>query len=106
MPTQPNKLVKAVGLLSGGLDSLLAAKIVKDLGVEVYAVYFAQPWGCCDKGSALAVADQIGIKFIPLQLDERYLEMIRFFLVLIKLLYDTKLKVQKFFIHQTCSCLL
>src|SRR5262245_16029259 len=72
-PKQP----KAVGLLSGGLDSTLAAKIIKDLGVEVYGVYFAMPWGCCDKGAAQAAADKLGINFIVLQLDERYLEMVR-----------------------------
>jgi len=71
------KTVKAVGMISGGLDSSLAAKIVKDLGVEVYGVYFAMPWGCCDKIKAIEVAQQIGIKFIVLQLDERYLEIVR-----------------------------
>src|SRR3989338_8945580 len=79
---QPNteltskKPIKAVGLISGGLDSTLAAKIIKDLGVEIYGVYFAMPWGCCDKGSAQLAADKLGINFIVLQLDERYLEMV------------------------------
>ena len=71
------KKVKAVGLISGGLDSILAAKVVKDLGVEVHGVYFAMPWGCCDKTTAIEAATQIGISFIVLQLDERYLEMVR-----------------------------
>jgi len=71
------KQMKAVGLLSGGLDSTLAVKIVKDLGVEVYGVYFAMPWGCCDKAKAQEAADRIGIKFIVLQLDERYLEIVK-----------------------------
>jgi tRNA U34 2-thiouridine synthase MnmA/TrmU len=73
-PTRP---VKAVGLISGGLDSTLAAKIVKDLGVDVYGVYFSMPWGCCDKTTAIEAAQKIGIKFIVLQLDERYLEIVR-----------------------------
>ena len=71
------KKVKAVGLISGGLDSIVAAKVVNDLGVEVYGVYFAMPWGCCDKTTAIEAATQIGISFIVLQLDERYLEMVR-----------------------------
>ncbi|MCA9406007.1 MAG: hypothetical protein KC684_05675 [Candidatus Omnitrophica bacterium] len=71
------KLVKAVGLISGGLDSTVAAKVVKDLGVDVYGVYFAMPWGCCDKTKAIEAAIAIDIKFIVLQLDERYLEMVR-----------------------------
>jgi len=72
-----DKQVKAVGLISGGLDSTLAAKIVKDLGVEVYGVYFAMPWGCCDKTTAIEAAMSLGIKFITLQLDERYLEIVK-----------------------------
>jgi len=72
-----NGQLKAVGMISGGLDSTLAAKIVKDLGVDVYGVYFAMPWGCCDKTAAIEAAQAIGIKFIVLQLDERYLEIVR-----------------------------
>src|SRR3989338_10750718 len=70
------KQVKAVGMISGGLDSIVAAKIVKDLGVDVYGVYFAMPWGCCDKTKAIEAAMKIGIKFIVLQLDERYLKIV------------------------------
>ena len=69
--------IKAVGLISGGLDSALAAKIVKDLGVEVYGVYFSMPWGCCDKTKAMEAALNLGIHFITLQLDERYLEVVK-----------------------------
>lgn len=68
---------KAVGLISGGLDSTLAAKIIKDLGVEVYGIYFSMPWGCCDKTKAIEAARSLGIHFIVLQLDERYLEMVK-----------------------------
>jgi len=71
------KPIKAVGLLSGGLDSTLATKIIKDLGIDVHGVYFAMPWGCCDKAMATEAAKRIGIKFIVLQLDERYLEMVK-----------------------------
>lgn len=67
----------AVGLLSGGLDSTLAAAVVRDLGFEVHGVYFAMPWGCCDKEAARLAARKLGVKFIILQLDERYLEMVR-----------------------------
>lgn len=69
--------VKAVGLLSGGLDSTLAAKIIRDLGIEVHGVYFAMPWGCCSKADAIRSAESLGINCIVLQLDERYLEIVR-----------------------------
>ncbi len=69
--------VRAVGLLSGGLDSTIAALVVRDLGVEVYGLCFALPWGCCSKEQAMEVARTLGIKFMVLQLDEAYLEMIK-----------------------------
>lgn len=69
--------VKAVGLISGGLDSALAVKIVKDLGVDVYGVYFSMPWGCCDKTKAIEIAQALDIKFMVMQLDERYLEIVK-----------------------------
>ncbi len=68
---------KAVGLLSGGLDSTLAARIIHALGFEIHAVYFSQPWGCCNKIKAMETAEKLGIKFVALQLDERYLEVIK-----------------------------
>lgn len=37
----PKKKVKAIGLLSGGLDSTLAAKVLKDQGIEVKGVTFS-----------------------------------------------------------------
>src|SRR3989338_10140033 len=67
---------KAVGMLSGGLDSTVAARIIRDLNVEVHGVYFAMPWGCCDKGKAQAAADTLGIPLVVLQLDERYLKIV------------------------------
>ncbi|MDP2654151.1 MAG: hypothetical protein Q8Q08_08985 [Candidatus Omnitrophota bacterium] len=73
----PKKQAKAVGLLSGGLDSTLAAQVVRDLGVEIHAVYFAMPWGCCDKTKAQEAAEKLGIRFIVMQLDERYLEIVK-----------------------------
>src|SRR3989338_2659457 len=68
--------VKAVGLISGGLDSTVATRIIRDLGVEVHGVYFAMPWGCCDKGKAQTAADTLGIPLVVLQLDERYLKIV------------------------------
>ncbi|MCK5580116.1 MAG: hypothetical protein KAJ18_02470 [Candidatus Omnitrophica bacterium] len=68
---------KAVGLLSGGLDSTLAAKIIHDLGFEIHGIYFSMPWGCCHKDKAQEVADKLNIKFIVMHLDEQYLEIIK-----------------------------
>lgn len=76
--SEPKKTgTRAVGLLSGGLDSTIAALIVRDLGVEIYGLCFILPWGCCSKDEAHRVARALGIKFMALQLDESYLEMIK-----------------------------
>lgn len=39
-----NQKIKAVGLLSGGLDSTLAAKLVVDQGIDVHLVHFTSPF--------------------------------------------------------------
>ncbi len=76
LPSQQRQ-IKAVGLLSGGLDSTLAVEVIRDLGIEVHGLYFSQPWGCCNKIKAMEAAEKLGIKFVALQLDERYLDVIK-----------------------------
>ena len=76
-PREEKYIPKAVGLLSGGLDSTLAAKIIQGFGIEVHALYFAMPWGCCNKAKAMEIAEGLGIKFIVLQLNEQYLEIVK-----------------------------
>ncbi len=76
IPSQETS-VRAVGLLSGGLDSTLAARLMRELGVEVHGVYFSMPWGCCHRHRAEETARRLGIEFVVLQLDERYLEIVR-----------------------------
>ncbi|HPD85410.1 MAG TPA: tRNA 4-thiouridine(8) synthase ThiI [Candidatus Omnitrophota bacterium] len=68
---------KAVGLISGGLDSILAAKVIKDLGVEVHGLYFSMPWGCGNKEKALAMAGNLGIQLEVIELGESFLEVVK-----------------------------
>ncbi len=77
VPMLELKKVKAVGLISGGLDSTITAQVIQDLGVEIHGVYFAMPWGCCDKGKAQSAADKLNIPLVVLQLDERYLDIVK-----------------------------
>ena len=81
---------KAVALISGGLDSLLAAKIIQDQGVHVEGINFYT--GFCveghthairnkDKGNAkrnnaLWVAEQLGIKLHIIEVIEEYKDVV------------------------------
>jgi len=74
--------VRAIGLLSGGLDSTLAVRVMLELGVEVLAVNFMTPFCTCDRGTsgcgreALRVARELGVPLKVVYLGEEYLEMV------------------------------
>ena len=74
---------KAVGLLSGGLDSTLAVRIMLDVGIEVIALNFLSPFCTCTrkgagcKSEALKASKQFGIKSKTLFLGKKYLEMVK-----------------------------
>jgi len=74
---ESQKNIKAVGLMSGGLDSVLAAKIIKDLGIEVYAVSFAMPWQKGKSPRAENMSKKLGIHFNVFQLGDDYLEVLK-----------------------------
>ena len=67
--------IKAIALFSGGLDSVLAAKLVKDLGIEVIGIKFASPF-LQGKDNSKELAEKIGIKFRKAELGLDYLKMI------------------------------
>jgi tRNA U34 2-thiouridine synthase MnmA/TrmU len=71
--------VKALGLLSGGLDSTLAAKLMLEQGVEVEAVNFLTPF--CRRGrkrcDATDIASRFQIKLRRIFLGNEYLRMLR-----------------------------
>jgi tRNA-specific 2-thiouridylase len=75
------KRARALCLVSGGLDSALAARLMLDQGVEVSGVHFIIPFGrrAKRKGDlpARRVADSLGIELVVVPLGEEYLEIIR-----------------------------
>ncbi len=68
---------KAVVMISGGLDSTLAARIMLEQGVELVGVYLSAPWGCCDKTKAMKVARALGIDFLVIKMTKDYIHVIR-----------------------------
>ena len=75
-------MAKAILLLSGGLDSTLAGKLLLDQGVEVEAVSFVSPFCCCTpKGlgcsAAKKAADQLGIRVDTFSCGEEYLDAMK-----------------------------
>ena len=71
--------MKALALLSGGLDSTLAAKLIQEQGISITALNFTSPFCLCGKNGcgAVGVAKQLKlpIKIIPVGTD--YLQVVR-----------------------------
>jgi len=71
--------VRALALLSGGLDSMLAIKLILDQGIDVVAINFTSPFSLCDS-TGYKVADVAKRFNIPLKIinkDREYLEIVK-----------------------------
>lgn len=74
---------KALALLSGGLDSTLAVKLMLDQGIDVEALNFTSPFCTCTgknagcKSEALRVAEEFGIPIKVMSKGIDYLEVVR-----------------------------
>jgi tRNA U34 2-thiouridine synthase MnmA/TrmU len=73
---------KAVALLSGGLDSTVAVKMMLEQGIELTAVNFKSPFCCCNRkngcgNEANRVSKEFGIPFKMISVGLDYIEMIR-----------------------------
>lgn len=77
----------AVILLSGGLDSTLAARMLADQGISLHAIHFTSPFCTCSRGGdghgggcrsqANVVADEMGIPIRTIVKGQDYVEVIR-----------------------------
>ncbi len=66
---------KALGLLSGGLDSMLAAMALKRQGVDVTGIVYVTPFFGAER--AKIAARQIGIPLIVKDISDIHLEMLK-----------------------------
>lgn len=75
-----DKKIKALALLSGGLDSSLAAKLILDQGIEVIGISFTSPFFSRNRpGKAFSktAAEKFGIPFKTFDLGMEYLKIIK-----------------------------
>jgi adenylyl- and sulfurtransferase ThiI len=74
-------MTKAIGLLSGGLDSTLAVKLMLNQGIEVVALNFITPFCTCTKKGCRHEASRITKKFeIKIKIiaaNDEYIKMVR-----------------------------
>ncbi len=70
-----NQDIKAIGLFSGGLDSMLAVKLLQEQGVEVIGYAFATPFFGPEQ--AIKSADVVGIRLEVWEITEPYMEMMK-----------------------------
>ena len=69
-------MTRCVTLLSGGLDSMLAIRIMQDQGIEVEALNFKTMFTCCQDLSAQA-AHRLGVRLTVVSQEDDYLELIK-----------------------------
>lgn len=66
---------KAIALFSGGLDSILAFKVIADQGIEVLGVTFSTPFFGAEK--ARATARRIDLPLVVLDITDEHMQMLR-----------------------------
>ncbi len=77
----PTDMAKAIGLLSGGLDSTLAVKIIIEQGIEVLALHFVTPFCTCTKKgcqqAANRVAAQLGVEVKVISVKDEFVRIVK-----------------------------
>jgi len=74
------KKAKAIALLSGGLDSILAVKLMMDLGLQVIAVNMETPFCHADGEDARhpqIASDKLKVPLRKIRVGQEYMEMVK-----------------------------
>ena len=70
-----SKQVKALVLLSGGLDSILAVKLLLEQGIEVTAINFRTNF--CGPSKARPAAEMLGVKLREINIRQEFLPILK-----------------------------
>lgn len=77
----PSRRSKAIGLFSGGLDSILATKLMTEQGVTVLALHFRSPFEVpgrvVSEERLQKLAGLVGASLLVLELGDDYLDTVR-----------------------------
>ncbi len=74
-----SKRHRAIVLLSGGLDSALAAHLIKRQGIEVVGLHLILPFGTEREDYPAQIANQIGVPLVRYEVDiDEYMNIVRF----------------------------
>lgn len=73
--TSQTNPIRAIALLSGGLDSMLAAKLILDQGIEVIGISFESPFFSADR--ARTAAKQLGIPLITWDITDELIKVLK-----------------------------
>jgi tRNA-specific 2-thiouridylase len=68
-------MTTALAMISGGLDSILAAKLVKDQGIEVIGICFKSYF--FSEKNALKIVKQIDIPLVVVDFSDEHFEMVK-----------------------------
>ena len=74
-------MVKAIALLSGGLDSTLAVRLILEQNIDVIALNFVTPFCTCTRKGcshqAIKVAKELGIDLRVISAKKEYIDLIK-----------------------------
>jgi len=73
--TSGNKTIRALGLCSGGLDSILSALVLRDQGIDVHWITFETPFFSADKARKASKAN--GVPLTVRTITPVYMAMMR-----------------------------
>jgi tRNA U34 2-thiouridine synthase MnmA/TrmU len=69
--------IRCVALFSGGLDSILAVRIMQEQGIEVEVLNFKTIFTCCQDQAGQAARD-LGVRLTVLATEDDYLDLVKY----------------------------